>query len=298
MENWEEYSKKMADSFEPDFENAMNRAYSEWKIYGKCSEAEFYNKNLDEKDKFDDAFPHFFTGDTKSEFVMVQLNPKRNKDGKSEDNNCYHKKVNEIYYRGEPVTIDCYDNYKKYFSEFGNRQYIKDKEYTSFFDKKQLLFLKSFSELFGFKEGEENLRENLAASIDKKLQLELVPFGSPDFSTNRILKNCDLSKTTERLLKFIASSERKYVIFCSRAFEKLLNEYNFIENQESEKFKLVKNDGTETKQKFEVIKIVLNVNGKKLNAVIAPQFALQSLSGNLRTQYGQKIKDAFRAMNK
>ena len=77
------------------------------------------------------------------------------------------------------------------------------------------------------------------------------------------------------------------MIFCSRAFEKLLNEYNFIESQESEKFKLVKNDGTETKQKFEVIKIVLNVNGKKLNAVIAPQFALQSLSGNLRTQYGQ-----------
>lgn len=281
-----------------DFENAMKRAYTEWKDCGKCSEAEFYNKNLDKKDKFDDAFPQFFTGNAKSKFVMVQLNPKRDKDGKPEENNCYHKKVNEIYHCGKPITIDCYDNYKVYFSEFGNRQYIKDKEYTSKFDKKQLRFLKPFSDFFGFREGEENLRKNLASSLDKKLQLELVPFGSPNFPTDRILKNCDLSKPTERLLKLIASSKRKYVIFCSCAFEKLLKKYKFIESQKAEKFNLIKEDGTKTQKQCKLIKIVLNVNGKKINAVIAPSFAGRYLNGNLSTQYGQKIKEAFESMEK
>ncbi|MBQ0052480.1 MAG: hypothetical protein KBT11_10535 [Treponema sp.] len=285
--------------FVDDFEEAMKLAYFDWKNYGKCSEADYYNDGIQlENDKFDDCFPHFFTGDSNSEFVMVQLNPRRARDGKTKDFNRYHIKFDEIIDENQKNYFKSYDNYLQYFKEFGKRQYIETVGYKSTFDKNQLLFLLAFADFFGFKDGDSNT--NLAFSIDKKLQLELVPFGSPDFNTAKVLKTCDLSKPLERILGFIAKHERKYVIFCSGEFEEILKlNPRFVKQYlPIEPFKLVKKDNSLTKNNYKIIKLVLNVDGKKIKAVIAPGYASKSLKGNLRTQYGEKIKAAFDEMNK
>jgi nitrite reductase/ring-hydroxylating ferredoxin subunit len=128
---------------------------------------------------------------------------------------------------------------------------------------------------------------NLENVIDHKLQLELVPFGSPDFNYHKIgVKN--LNPFTDKLLSIIKEAPRKYVIFCGRVFEHLLNDY--IQDKTTHSFRLTKKDGTHTKSDFQAINIQIGKGDRKITACIAPQFAKQ---GYPVIEYGRKVKELY-----
>ena len=200
---------------------------------------------------------------------MVHLNPKRNKD-------LWNKEC----------TISSFDEYWDSFAQFGKRNYGIDstRNHKSPFDHKQIRFLRPF-ELFPIDNPDKYL--NLENVMDRKLQLELVPYGSPDFSYKTIgIEN--LKPFAERLLSVIDSKKRKYVIFCGKVFQPILKD--FIFDQKIHNFKLNKNNGTQTLSDFQVINIKLKTNKGEINACIAPQFAKQ---GYPEGEYGKKVKELY-----
>jgi len=133
----------------------------------------------------------------------------------------------------------------------------------------------------------QDINQNLEAVIDGKLQLELIPFGSPDFLYRKIGVN-NIKPYVSRLLSIIGENQRKYVVFCGRVFEHILSDY--IIDKTTHSFKLTKNEGNPTKSDFQVINITLQSEVKKINACIAPQFAKQ---GYPVTEYGKKVKELY-----
>ena len=136
-----------------------------------------------------------------------------------------------------------------------------------------------------FREGDTY--HNLEVVCDNKLQIELIPFGSPNFNYNVVgIEN--IKPYMQRILNLIFSNDREYVIFCGKVFYNLLKPYSA--GSKSYSFKLNKNDGGLTKNDFELTNIQLQYENKSMNAIIAPQFAKQ---GYPVGQYGQKVKSYY-----
>jgi len=241
--------------------------FEEWKTQGFCQEAVDLNAKIGE-DYFDMASPGLFAGDIHAKLVLVHLNPKRNKEH-------WNKKC-------------MYSSFNEYLEEhvhFGNKAYGKhvQEKNKSRFDMKQVRFLKPF-EILPFN-GEKC--HDLEVALDQKLQLELVPLGSPNFDYHKIgVKN--LKPFVTRMIDLLLEDEREYIIFCGRVFKEVLQE--FIIEERIHSFKLIKNDGKETKSAFEVINIKLEYNNSKITACIAPQFAKQ---GYPVGEYGKKVKELY-----
>jgi len=251
-----------------DFKQLVEQAFNQWKNNDAVDEAIQLNKEIG-LEYFDTANPHFFTGKTDSELVLVHLNPKRNKEH-------WNKKCD----------FADFQSYWKSYEKFGNRNYGEDSKRThkSPFDHKQIRFLKPFDIL---SLDNQDINQNLEAVIDGKLQLELIPFGSPDFLYRKIGVN-SIKPYVSRLLSIIGENQRKYVVFCGRVFEHILSDY--IIDKTTHSFKLTKNEGNPTKSDFQVINITLQSEVKKINACIAPQFAKQ---GYPVTEYGKKVKELY-----
>lgn len=246
----------------------MRECFKQWKINGHCEYAKELNQTIGES-YFDTANPHFFTGDFNSDIVLVHLNPKRNQ------NNW-----------GQECKFTDFNEYMEFYSSFGSKSYgINSKRtHKSQFDHKQIRFLKPFN-ILPFKN--EDIYHNLETVIDKKLQLELVPFGSPDFSYHKIGID-NLEPYILRLIDVLASRDRTFIIFCGRVFTKILSKY--LVDKKHYEFKLTKKDGNPTKANFEVINIKLNINNSELTACIAPQYAKQ---GYPVSEYGKEIFNRY-----
>jgi hypothetical protein len=251
-----------------EFKKQVELAFNQWNEKGFCNEAKLLNEGVG-FEYFDTANPHFFTGDITSELVLIHLNPKRNLSD-------WNKKCDYIDFQ----------SYWYSYERFGNKHYGKESKRThkSSFDHKQIRFLKPF-DLLPINSNDKF--QNLENVIDGKLQLELVPFGSPNFSYHKIgIEN--LNPFIDRLLSIISTSPRKYVIFCGRVFEKLLSDY--IQNKTTHSFKLTKKDGTLTKSEFHAINITIKNGNNIINACIAPQFSKQ---GCPVMEYGIKVKELY-----
>lgn len=246
----------------------MELTFNQWKDNGYCNEAHLLNKKVG-IDYFDTANPHFFTGDINSELVLIHLNPKRNKS--DWNSKCEHEN---------------FQSYWHWHEKYGNIHYGKEskRSHKSLFDHKQIRFLKPFDLL---PINNIDKYQNLENVIDLKLQLELVPYGSPDFSFHKIgIKN--LNPFIDNLLSIIKEAPRKYIIFCGRVFEHVLND--FIQDKTTHSFKLTKKDGTLTKSNFQVTNIKIGKGDSKITASIAPQFAKQ---GYPVVEYGIKVKELY-----
>jgi hypothetical protein len=265
------------------FIELIKQNYDEWEGRGSCLVAEELNKKIGEE-YFSTTNPHFFTGDLDSEFVLVHLNPKRDKDP-----------VDGRYQRFLPKDIDSapeiggfstFSEYINYYTNFGQIKYgiNSSRTHKSRFDFKQVRFIRPFNVI-----PLDNVDkfQDLENVIDRKLQLELIPFGSKDFNFRKIgIEN--ITPFLEPILNLLTSKKRKYVIFCGRVFEDLLN--NYVDQKRKITFKLTKNDGEETIDAFEIINLKLLVNGGYLISAIAPQFAKQ---GYPVGEYGEKIKSLY-----
>ncbi|MEI6697248.1 MAG: hypothetical protein WCO13_14435 [Bacteroidota bacterium] len=246
----------------------IKQNYDQWSFNGCCEEAVLLNNKIG-KPYFDTASPHFFTGDLKAELVLVHLNPKRSKDSFG----CKNKYIS-------------FEHYLEHFVTFGKKSYgiASSRTHKSPFDHKQVRFLKPF-DLLPFRDGDKYY--NLEIVVDKKLQIELVPFGSPDFNYS-LIGTKNIKPFIERIINLLLSCERKYIIFCGKVFVELLQPY--ILKQKIHTFKLNKINGNLTIDNFEVICVQIIYNEKTINAAIAPQFAKQ---GYPVFQYGEMIKNLY-----
>jgi len=263
-----------------EYQDYMRLTFNEWLENNSCSEAVKLNEKLNEK-YFDESNPQFFAGDLDAELVLVHLNPKRN--------NTSDK--NGVPQWGQKCNFKNYEDFEHYFTKFGYIKYTKERAegkplWKSKFDHKQVRFLKEFDkEILSFT-GDKY--KDLEIVIDHKLQLELIPFGSPDFSFKRF-RNEDLKPFIDRILSLITEKERKYVIFCGRVFEELLAPYYTVDSH-TEKFKLQKTNGEETDNYYSLINIKLKFNNQEIIAAIAPQFAQ---IGMPTSEYGQKVSEMY-----
>jgi hypothetical protein len=250
------------------FLNVIKRHFEDWQKDNKCSEAVNLNRSIGQS-YFDEAQPNFFFGDLDATFVLVHLNPKRGiKD--------YNQKSG----------FRNFNDYVSFYSNFGKNNYgiNSPRTHKSHFDHKNIRFIKPFR-ILPFVEN--NKYQNLEVVCDKKLQIELIPYGSPDFDYKTIgVKN--INPFIERILDLIISKERSKIIFCGKIFIDVLSE--FITQKREFTFKLTKSNGEKTRDDFELINIKIKFKGTEIVAAIAPQFAKQ---GYPVAEYGEQINSQY-----
>ena len=215
-----------------EFLKTIRKTFQELQNHGYCWGAvqlnEFIGHNY-----FDTCNPHFFTGNLKSKLVMIQLNPKRER----KDFNL--KSTNSL-----EEHIDFYSNYGKHVYGATSGQRFKSK-----FDQKLIRFLKPLNLL---DINTTDIFQNLENIVDQKLQLEFIPFGSPNFNYTLIPQH-RLEYYMELILDLITSEKRECVIFGGRVFSELLKPY--IIGKEIHRFKLQKVNGDLTKNEYEIEQI-------------------------------------------
>ncbi|EQD53610.1 hypothetical protein B1B_10143, partial [mine drainage metagenome] len=167
----------------------------------------------------------YFTGTFESKFVLVHLNPK----------------LSERLAKAQYPSFDAYlDAHRR----FGYHHWEKDPTYRSAFDHKQVRFLRPFGVIDFVPDsvpGHE--RTNPARALDKKLQLELIPYATPTFA-NRDFSTSVLTPHLERVLGAIAAYRRDYVIFCGAVFDRLLNRSGLVVARQDHHFRLPTTNGT------------------------------------------------------
>jgi len=247
------------------FKQIVARSFEDWKRNGFCQKAIDLNAKIGE-DYFDTSAPHFFTGNVHAELAVVHLNPKRDKAD-----------------WGAKCEYSDFDTYWDRFERFGYYTYGKGskRKPRGGFDAKQLVFLKPFGILpvTGDKYGD------LETSIDRKLQLELVPFGSSEFNYHKV-GVANLEPFIEILTGALLEAERRYIIFCGRVFEDIFKKYIV----KTHSFHLVKKDGAPTARTYRVTNIKLTHREKEITACIAPHFAVR---GCPIERYGEKVFDLY-----
>lgn len=220
---------------------------------------------------FDSAyFPMYFTGAFESPLVLVHLNPKLSAQ------------------LGGPL----YANFDAYYDQhrrFGYHHWEMDLSYQSAFDHKQMRFLRPFGAIEFLPEIEaRDKRVNLARVIDKKLQLELIPYASPGFAARDF--SIDLLQVHfERVLGTIAAFPRDYVIFCGAVFDELLKFSGCETFRSDHDFHLATKQGT-SKSEYRFSNVAFNYEGATLRAGIARSFAIQGIP---MSAYGAKCHEFY-----
>lgn len=100
-----------------------------------------------------------------------------------------------------------------------------------------------------------------------------------------------LQPYVELLLDTITKADRDYIIFCGKVFERLLKSHTV--KKEDYAFKLVKTDGSLSKNNARFSRLVLNYKGHEFKAGIAPSFAQQGLTGAVMEDYGKKCCELY-----
>ncbi|MGH2602379.1 MAG: hypothetical protein ACRDJ9_23705, partial [Dehalococcoidia bacterium] len=206
------------------------------------------------------GLPQYFTGDLTAPFVLVHLNPEQPRGEQPSD----------LHQGPVPSVAEHMDELR----HFGRLHYGADsgRRRRSLFDLKQVRFLRPFEVIDFVAEDTPDARWiNLQRSIDQKLQLELIPYQSPTFST-RGLTPAVLEPHYERLLDTVLAAPRQYVIFCGLEFRSLLAPWVTREHV----FRLVRKDGTPTAQRYRFSNLLVSShNGRSMRAGLATSLPTQ-----------------------
>jgi len=225
----------------------IKEEYEDYLRLGYCQKAKELNEKMGIDNFFDIHNPHYFTGKLDRKVVAVNLNPKRD----------YSDRTNQPSFNSFEEFWDHYENFGKNIYE------LPENKKTSKFDNKQVRFYKGAG-LLNLKEKEENLADkfnNLKLVMENKLQWELIPYGSPDFTFGKIgIEN--IKPFLIDAVKIATLYQRDYIFFNGAVFRGLLT-FDNIKCVSKHKFKLKKNDGTYAKREdHEIINILINNNIK------------------------------------
>jgi len=243
------------------------KEYSELIETGKIQIVEDVKK-LTSKHFFYD-YPLYFSGNIRSKIALVTFNAHKEylKDAnKPEDFIAYqqkHQSLGKIFL--DPAVSNGEDpNYPE--------------------DIRVLNYIKPF-QVFRF--DSSSLQKNLQKLTDEKLELGLVPYLSPDFSSKDFMSNYSVCRPfIERILKGILAYPRQYVVFVGDCFEKVLSEYIV----ESERFSFLLTSQNIPNQKFvaRFTRITLTFNERKIIAGIAESFFDDDFDEIMIEKYGRE----------
>jgi hypothetical protein len=217
----------------------------------------------------------YFTGDLDAEVVLVHLNPRQGLPAPAVDAD-----------RGR------YGGFEDYFDahrRFGHHNYgaHSQRQHRSPFDHKQIRFLRPFHVIdFVDEATAEDRFNNLERVIDHKLQLELIPYGSPSLATTGF-SAAQLAPHWTRLLDVVAAAPRRYVLFCGAIFEPIVRSYI----TDTHEFHLVKRDGSHTQQKARFSNLALQHDGGVIYAGLAQSYPRQGIPMG---EYGRACHRLYR----
>jgi hypothetical protein len=218
-------------------------------------------------------FPMYFTGAFEAPLVLVHLNPK-------------------LSARLDDQGYSTFDEYVDGHRRFGHLHWGEDPTYRSAFDRKQVRFLRPFGVIDFLDDSDPRQdRTNPARAIDQKLQLELVPYATPDFPTSRFSVE-DLSPHFRRVLDAIAGYDRKYVLFCGAVFEKLLKQSDYELEWDHHDFHLPLVNRGLSKNLYRFSNVLIDYQGGTVRAGVARSFAIQGIPMDF---YGERCHQLYNA---
>ena len=240
------------------------------------------------------ALPGYYTGDRKAKTVMVMLNPGIGVHEANDNLICDIMK-HSMENAGDFV------NYHKWCADYGH----KDKMRHDNFDLKQAFFLHNW------KDTGISLPENLCANpksdrqilldakeavLTQKLQLELIPYASSSFKGFNKKKSHLVFPFVETMFDEIFSYERKYVIFCSKMFSLVFNEFEKEYPGTINEFGTCSQLIADSKIKGSCTVISINYHNKTVNAIIANTFSSQALPNSYEKmeKYGDFCFNIFK----
>ena len=207
------------------------------------------------------VFPMFFTGDLDAEFVLVHLNPKQDEIRSDRHTGPFEFSSFEDYFDGH-----------RYFGAHHYGPHVPGRHYSRF-DRKQILFARPFGVIdFVEETGSAARLMNLERVVDHKLQMELVPYGSPSFQTNRFTAQ-RVRSHFDRVLRVICARHRRYVFFCGGAFEPLLREWVV----DAHEFHLTRKDGAPERMRSRFSSLRIPFDGKLVSAGLCHSWPRQGL---------------------
>ena len=207
------------------------------------------------------AIPQYFTGNLSSRLVLVHLNPKQS----------LFDEVPSRYGTKVPIM----EQYINLHTHFGVRIYCKgaSRTHRSPFDHKQIRFLRPFGLIdFVSEDGSESKWINLERVIDRKLQLEVIPYQSTEFRMRGMTPEV-LDPHWRQLLDTLVAVDRDYIIFCGRVLAPTLE--NWIVRRHH--FRLKKDDGGLTRSLASFHELRVPYGGLRLKAGFAPTFAQRGI---------------------
>jgi len=216
-----------------------------------------------------DRPPMYFTGRFDAELVLVHLNPKLS---------------------DRMAELDAaFESFVDRHRRFGYHHWVVDSTYRSAFDHKQVRFLRPFGTI-DFVDGTSSAirRGNAALALDEKLQLELVPYASASFRTNRYTPDV-LRPHFDRVLGAITAYERRYVLFCGKVFDDLLDRSGLLAARRDHSFTLPTRRGTST-NKYRFSTVVIRHGKADIRAGVARSFATQGIP---MLAYGRKVRELY-----
>ncbi len=249
------------------FLTELEKEYSELIETGKIQIIEEVKRLTSKQFSYND--PLYFFGNISSRIALVTFNSKREtlcKGSKPLDFSTYQ---------------DKHQNPENIFHELND---VAEFEMVHAKDIRMLSYLKPF-QIIRF--DSQSIQKNLQKLTNEKLELELVPYLSPDFSEKDFMNNYAVCKPfIERILNGILAYPRQYVVFIGDCFRKILAEYV----EESETFRFLLTSPNRPNQKFiaQFTRITLNFNNRKVIAGIADSFCDENLDDVLLEKYGQE----------
>jgi hypothetical protein len=222
------------------------------------------------------TFPMFFTGDLDADFVLVHLNPKQD--------------VERSDRLEPPLPYDSFEDYFDGHHRFGRRHYgpAAPGRHYSRFDGKQVVFARPFRVIdFVDESTPRGKLENLERVVDRKLQMELVPYGSPDFRTSAFAAP-RVRDHFDRVLRVVCGRPRRYVFFCGNAFRPLLQPYAIDQHE----FQLTRKDGLPEAMRSRYANLRIPFDGETVAAGLCHSWPRQGLP---MAAYAEAVLERYQA---
>ena len=231
------------------------------------------------------ALPGYYAGDRNAKTVMVMLNP--GEDVKKANANL----MADMQKRSMKNAGDIV-NYHKSSVNYGHR----DKGRQDNFDLKQAFFLKKWIDTgisipvsLDEKSEKQTKLDAKEIVLTQKLAMDLIPYASSSFSDFTKGMVSLVIPFVETLFEEIFSRDNRYVIFCSKKFKTVFEEYNkkhpgsikFIREEQ----KLIPESNITGTCSI----ISITYKGKSIRAIIANTFPSQSLPNAFKKmeKYGE-----------
>ena len=221
------------------------------------------------------TYPVYFTGDLGSRVVLVHHNPSQ-------------RAVDAERYEGG-FEYAGFDEYLEEHRRYGHYHWEIGEEQPSPVDYKQMRFLRHWG-LSDLVDGETHAeqRANVARAVDERLQLELIPYGSPRFPAEPLAAGA-LAPLYNRLMGVIAAYPRDYVILCGPVLEAVLGPY--IIARDDHRFRLPTSTGI-SRAEYRFSNLLLETESGPVAVGLAPHFASPGVPMDA---YGEACQERYRA---